>query len=621
MPYGFFYATPYLCQDNQPLVYLCASILFAGRNSLCKLSTQRIKTMDSRVAIAQTRVILDSVKINVVASLITATAVLFILGGEQPLSFLLPWYVLFVIMTVARFYHARLVNRVDLTEHNIKQVLSQLTLLGCTAGCLWGILGFYSIDSEKLVTSVILLMIFTGLVANAAATLSPYLPLFVGFVFPTMLPAAYKFYYFGDQKFYWITGLIFVYLVVTLINVRSIRRSLKQSIELRYEILELIQGLQNNNSKTQAAFEKAESASLAKSRFFAAASHDLRQPLQSLGMFTATLALKTKEPEQKRIVSQIENSIRSLEGLFNALLDISSLDAGTLKFAKQHIRLQAYINQIVSEFTPRAVAKSLSIEVTVSDEVVYTDPILFGRILRNLIENAVRYTSSGGIVIRCEVVDDRVVLSVVDTGIGISEDMQSHVFGEFMQLNNPERDRNKGLGLGLSIVQRVCSMLDIPLTLNSVVGQGSTFAVSVERGDASLVVKDSAVEGICSEIQELFVIVIDDEEDVRLSFEGLLLAWGCTVMVASTGEEAVRQIIEYGSNPDVIISDYRLQNNETGGDAIAAVRAHCGSELPAIIVTGDIAPERLIEIDRLDMPVLHKPCSAKSLRKLLLTVT
>lgn len=577
--------------------------------------------MDSRVAIAQARVILDSVKINVVASLLTATAVLFILRDEQPLSFLLPWYFLFVAMTVVRYYHAKLVNRVDLTEHNIEQVLSTLTLLGCTAGCLWGVLGFFSIDSEKLVTSVILLMIFTGLVANAAATLSPYLPLFVVFVFPVMLPAAYKFYYFGDQKYYWVTGLIFLYLAVTLINVRSIRRSLKQSIELRYENEELIQGLQKNNSKTQAAFEKAKSANLAKSRFFAAASHDLRQPLQSLGMFTATLALKTKEPVQKKIVNQIENSIKSLEGLFDALLDVSSLDAGTLKYTKQHFRLKAYTNHIVSEFKQQAVAKSLSIEIEVSDEVVFTDHVLFGRILRNLIENAVRYTASGGIVIRSEVVDDRVVLSVVDTGIGISDDKQSLVFGEFTQLNNPERDRNKGLGLGLSIVQRVCLMLDIPLTLNSVVGQGSTFTVSVERGDANLVVKDTGVEDELSGVQELFVIVIDDEEDVRLSFEGLLLAWGCTVMVASSGEEAVRQIIEYGSNPDVIISDYRLRNNETGGDAIAAVRTYCGSELPAIIVTGDIASERLIEIDQLDLLVLHKPCSSKSLRRLLLSIT
>ena len=273
------------------------------------------------------------------------------------------------------------------------------------------------------------------------------------------------------------------------------------------------------------------------------------------------------------------------------------------------------------EFAQQALANSLSFDVRVNDDVVYTDPVLFGRILRNLIENAIRYTSAGGIVIRSEVVNDRVLLSVVDTGMGISEDMQSYIFGEFTQLNNPERDRNKGLGLGLSIVQRVSTILEIPVSLDSAVGRGSAFTVSIERGDARSVLQNSAAEGANSGIDKLFVIVIDDEEEVRSSFEGLLLAWGCIVMVANSGSEAVEQIIEYGSNPDVIISDYRLRNNETGAVAINAVRTHCGTKLPAIVVTGDIAPEQIVEIDELDLPVLYKPCSANDLRNLLLAVT
>lgn len=257
--------------------------------------------MESRVAVAQTRVILDSVKINVFASLITATAVLFLLYTEQTLRFLLPWYLLFVVITVVRYLYWRVLNKVELAESNIRQILFRLTLLSCTAGSLWGLLGFYIISSENLATSLILLMIFTGLVANAAATLSPHLPLFLSFVFPIMLPAAYKFFNFGDSDYYWITALIFLYLAVTLINVRTIRRTLRQSIDLRFENVELIRGLQNSNLEAQAAFEKAEGANLAKSRFFAAASHDLRQPLQALSMFTATLVIKTKDSGQKKL--------------------------------------------------------------------------------------------------------------------------------------------------------------------------------------------------------------------------------------------------------------------------------------------------------------------------------
>jgi len=188
-------------------------------------------------------------------------------------------------------------------------------------------------------------------------------------------------------------------------------------------------------------------------------------------------------------------------------------------------------------------------------------------------------------------------------------------------LNNPERDRSKGLGLGLSIVQRICSLLDISLSLESIINRGSIFAISIERGDVSLLTQQTESDIDYSAVQHLFVLIIDDEEDVRLSLEGLLCAWGCEVMVAGSGEEAVEQLAEYDSVPDVVISDYRLRNNETGSDALAQIRAYCGEELPGIIVTGDIAPERLIEIDRLDVPVLHKPCSPERLRMLLQNIS
>jgi len=569
------------------------------------------------VAIAQARIILNSVRLNVVASLVTSTALVVILSREQSLLFLIPWYLVFCSLTAFRYYHAQALRDAELTKQNYGRVIGQLTMLAIAVGTHWGILAFASIDDSQLTTSFILMMIYTGLVANAAATLSHSLLLFLGFVFPMMLPAAYKFYLLGETQYYWVAALIFFYLGVTLINIRAIRAAFRESIELRFENLSLIEGLKVQNTKTQSALDKAEQANLSKSRFFAAASHDLRQPLQSLSMFTATLATKDHKSGQKKIVGQIEKSVKALEGLFNSLLDISSLDAGTLKFQKQHVCLQSQVKQISAELAEQAKAKSLYFKVDVEPEIVYTDPVLLGRMLRNLIDNAIRYTPSGGILISSKAVDDEIVLSVKDTGIGISKVAQSSIFGEFVQLNNPERDRNKGLGLGLSIVQRICAMLDIRLTLASEVQSGSIFSVAIERGDANKLVQPELVEETATQIAELFVLIIDDEEDVRLSLEGLLSEWGCVVMVASSGKEAVQQLIEYGSCPDVLISDYRLRGNETGGDAIAMVRSHCTTEPSAIIVTGDIAPDRLIEIDKLDLPVLHKPCNPQKLRRLL----
>lgn len=571
-----------------------------------------------RVAIAQTQVILNSVKVNVIAGLVTAFVALLIVRDQISFHFLILWFVAFVLVTIARVYYAHSIEKVVLNENNYKGVVVNLTILATVGGSLWGLLGFMCINSDDLLTSTVLLMIFTGLVANAAATLSSILPIFIGFSFAVMLPAAYKFYSFGEFEFYWITALIFLYLSVTLINIRGVRSSLKQSVQLRYENIDLIEGLKIENAKTQAALEKAEQANLAKSRFLAASSHDLRQPLQSLSMFTATLSEKIQDAGEKKIVTQIEKSVKSLEGLFNALLDISSLDAGTLKVNKQHFRLKPFVHQVADEFAQQAQANNLWFDAAVEDVVVYTDPVLLGRILRNLIENAIRYTPSGGIRISGTAINVHVTLCVVDTGLGISEDKHAYIFGEFVQLNNPERDRNKGLGLGLSIVRRLSTMLDLELTLESTIGEGASFTVRVDRGDANLVTQYKSTDVITTGMQDLFILVIDDEEDVRLSLEGLLQTWGCVVMVSSSGEEAVTQIKEYGSTPDVIISDYRLRNNANGGDAIRSVRKHCGVDLPAIIVTGDIAPERLIEIDKLKLPVLHKPCNPDLLRSILL---
>lgn len=573
--------------------------------------------INDRVAIAQTRVLLDSVRINAIASFLTATAVVVLVSQEHTLSFLVPWFIIFTLIILARFLHSRSIAKLELSVDNYKRVLIALTGFSVLTGSAWGILGYFSIEDEKLVTSLIVLMVFTGLVANAAATLAASLPVCIGFIVPILLPAAIKFYSFGEAQFYWVTALIFLYLTITLINIRRFRESFRQSIELRFENLGLIEGLKTENAKTQAALENAEQANMAKSRFFAAASHDLRQPLQSLSMFTATLATENRDTSQQKIVGQIENSVRSLEGLFNSLLDISSLDAGTLKFQKQHVSLQVLVNQIAQEFKEQASLKSLSFDVDVGDDAVFTDPVLFGRLMRNLIENAIRYTKSGGITIHSEIADDHIQLSVIDTGVGISTDMQSRVFDEFVQLNNPERDRTKGLGLGLSIVQRICRLLDIKLNLVSIVDRGTAFSVDVELGDASLLTQQSESDADYSAVAQLFVIIVDDEEDARLSLEGLLLAWGCEVMVAGSGEEAVKQLTEYDTIPDVLISDYRLRKNETGRDAMMRIREYCGNYLPTIIVTGDIAPDRLIEIDKLNVPVLHKPCSPERLRSLL----
>jgi len=588
--------------------------------------TSEVNTSDSigtRIRIAQTRLVIDNISTNVVAALVVATIVTLIIFRyrTEPSRFVFIWLVVFACFTICRYIYAKRCKHTRLTGANINHVLNITGLFMFLSGAWWGVLGYSYIDADYPVISMILLMVFTGMAANCAATMSYVLPLYLVFVYPMMLLAALKFYLIDHAQYQWVPVLIFIYLFFSSITTRRIRTSLKQSILLRFENLDLIDDLQIQNEKTESALKKAEQANLAKSRFFAAASHDLRQPLQSLGMFTTSLESQVDKPQQKKVVSHIASSVRSLEGLFNALLDISSLDAETIKVRKQHFYLDSQIGQMVTDLKELATDKHLSLVNDVGSHPVYCDPILLNRIIRNLSDNALNYTQKGEIKISSEQRADKVVLTISDTGLGIAEHDAKHIFEEFVQLNNPERDRSKGLGLGLSIVMRICELLDLDLDLKSTVGVGSSFSISLDVGDESKISNKAIQQAeLPGSLNGLFVLVVDDEEDVRLSMESLLGVWDCTVMLASSGAEATLQLSEYGSCPDVVITDYRLRNNETGAEALALINKTCEREVPAIVITGDIAPQRLVEIDKLNLPVLHKPCNTVRLKGLLSSI-
>lgn len=570
--------------------------------------------LQDRLKVAQTQLLLANINTNVTASVVV-TAIVFLMLRQQAYEpFLVPWCVAILAITVVRFFHLRRVRQYPLTAQNVAQTIKALSVLSVITGCVWGSLGLVYLSAENPTVSIIILMVYTGLVANASLTMASVLRIYLCFVIPILVPTAYKFYSLEEQGYFWISALVVVYMTVSFITTRRIRESLQQSNLLHLENSDLIEDLKIQNTKTEKALEGAEQANRAKSRFFAAASHDLRQPLQSISMFTTTLAAHTETSIQKKIVSQIDKSVGSLEGLFNALLDISSLDARTIKVRQQHFFIKPYMEELALEFASWTKENDLSFELAVDDAIVYTDPILLGRIVRNLVDNAVRYTDEGGVKLVATVKDERLQLSVIDTGIGIPTDKEGRIFEEFVQLNNPSRDRNKGLGLGLSIVQRICSLLDIHLSVDSNIAEGSRFDLALALGDANKVENQQPSRPDTSaSLDGMFVLIVDDEEDVRVSMEGLLGVWGCTVMVASSGSEAVQQLTEYGIWPDVVITDYRLQDNETGADALAKIREHCNIEIPAIIITGDISPERLVEIDKLNLPVLHKPCRAARL--------
>ncbi len=360
-----------------------------------------------------------------------------------------------------------------------------------------------------------------------------------------------------------------------------------------------------------------ELANQAKSRLFAAASHDLRQPMHALGLFIAQLRAKVASPDTLKIVEQAQASIEALGGLFDSMLDISKLDAGVLSPSVEDFPISMVLQRMENDFTPVAPKKGLKLRIVPSGLFVRSDPVLLERILLNLISNAVRYTSRGGILVGCRRRGSHVRIEVRDSGSGVPKELQQEIFQEFYQLANPERDRGKGLGLGLAIVQRLAALLECRIELISEPGKGSVFAVEVPIGEARPITEAPCLaESVVDNFAGAFVTIVDDDTLVQQGMSGLLTDWGCHVITAATSGEALVKLEEHDRLPDALICDYRLPG-ESGIEAIERLHAGLSDDIPAALISGETAPELLREARASGYPLLHKPVQPAKVRALL----
>lgn len=374
----------------------------------------------------------------------------------------------------------------------------------------------------------------------------------------------------------------------------------------------------NLEQKIEDRTRQLELANQAKSRFLAAASHDLRQPLHALGLFIARLRDMIRFPEARRLVEQAEASVSALRQLLDALLDISRLDAGILTPNIEDFPVDAVLARMESGFGPAAREKALKFRVVPCRVGVRSDPVLLERVLLNLVANAVRYTERGGVVVGCRRRGDKLRIEVWDSGTGIPQDKQQEIFQEFSQLGNAERDRSKGLGLGLAIVERLVRLLNHSIAVLSTSGKGSVFAIELPRATTPVraVAEPPRVMGV--ELHNMVVLVVDDEALVREGMRELLASWGCHVVIAASGEEALARLSADDRLPDLIVSDYRLPEGETGIEVIERVQSALPVRVPAVLISGDTAPERLREAMASGYHLLHKPVQPAKLRALLI---
>jgi signal transduction histidine kinase len=387
----------------------------------------------------------------------------------------------------------------------------------------------------------------------------------------------------------------------------------------RDELGSLAANLNRMNDELGRLYRQLEAANLTKSRFLAAASHDLRQPLHALNLFFAQLRTETDPAERKRIAEQIDASVTAMNDLFNALLDISKLDAGALAPELARFPVADLLNHVETTFAQAAQEKGLRLRLVGSDAWVQSDFILLERILINLVSNAIRYTDRGGIVVGCRRRSDRLQIEVWDSGIGIPEDQRENIFGEFYRLPGPGRERRGGLGLGLAIVDRLCRLLDHRIELRSIPGRGSRFSVLVPLAAAQPESAEEAAapKALVDPAKGRLIVVIDDDALVLDSMRGVLRSWGCFVVTAESGGAALASLNGDNRRPDLIISDYRLADGNTGIEAVQQLRRAFDTPIPAFLVTGDTAPERLGEASASGFHLLHKPVGPMALRAML----
>ncbi|MDE2594428.1 MAG: response regulator [Burkholderiales bacterium] len=466
--------------------------------------------------------------------------------------------------------------------------------------------GFFPYFTEG--QRAVLTLVLAGITMGAVGTTSGHTRIFHAFALPTMLSVAAGWALTPlNEQSRWIGLSMAIFLLAYLGILTSLAkgtyRSLQRSIIMQIKQWRL-------NEELRQALAQAEDANAAKTRFLASASHDLRQPLHTLTLFCAALMTHRLEPATQGIVSHMDSALQVLRTQLTALLDISKLDAGIVTVHPKAIDIIGFVQRLHEEFTAEAGQKKLVLVLDtdhkqIGDLFVETDPLHLERIVRNLIDNAIKYCDAGTIWIRARATEGGVDLTVQDTGRGIATHEMDKIYEEFYQIDNPERDRSRGLGLGLAIVKRLTQLINTPMTLTSELGVGTTITLNLKRVQAPVeqpVLHDDS--GFAMPVCHM--LVLDDETAILEAMKTLLESQGCRVTLAHTTDEAAQKAAV--DQPDVVLADFRLRGQESGIKAIRKLRQQY-PDLPALLISGDTAEDRLKEAHDAGLRLLHKPVS------------
>lgn len=548
-------------------------------------------------------------------------------GPLAPRGAMLAWSGVLAALLAVRFAHylrfRRNPDADDATLRRWRRSWKALVLLqaACWAVAVWL---FWHLGTPYHRTALMLVIFSLGLAS--VQLLATQQRLYIAFVCLLLVPAIVRIATDTTQPWHWqLAGILVLQFIALLVMGRVQRSALDQVIRLKAHSETLAAQLRSEMGVSESARRAAEAASRAKTQFFAAASHDLRQPLHAMGLFAEALRQRAHDPEVAALVNSINESVDALEGLFGELLDITRIDTGGVDVNPAPVAMRELFARLRLHFEPTAFEKGLALGFHGQRHVAHADPVLLERILRNLVSNAIRYCDDGGVLVSCRPRDGKLLLQVWDSGIGISESSLPRIFDEFYQVQSQrplEAHQRKGLGLGLAIVARLAALMEAPITVRSRVGHGTVFSFEVPPGKAVRALEPQAARPqvpLGLTLQGRLLLVVEDETAVREGLVVLLKAWGASVVDFDT-VAALQGWLASGpaEAPDLLLVDYRLPQGRTGLDALATVRAHWPARrLPAIVITGSTIGGHEDEAAEHDFHLLIKPVLPNKLRAMI----
>ncbi len=580
-----------------------------------------------------------------VAQFSAAVVLYFTVRDVVPTSRLFVWVAYHIFALATSLILGRVTRRHS--EHSIKTQrigswLFAFALLRSMSWALAAVLFFPYLDFPG---RTVFLALMCALCVGATTTSIAYFPAFVAFVVGALLPTALMFAIESDLRSRAIGLGLFVGWLLVLRTGYQLHQWLEEASRRKFELELTSAALWEERGRAENAREhaekmgresellriEAERASRDKTRFLASASHDLRQPMHSLVLFLETARARNKDSEVDGLLQKVDQSVQSLDALFESLLDISRLDSATVATRKSRFPLKPILEGIESRYAGVAAEKRISFRVRTRNAWVLSDSALLERIVSNLVSNAIRYTQRGGVLVGVRTSGSKIRIEVWDTGVGIPADKLDEVFEEFVQLDNPERDRRKGLGLGLAIVQRLSRLLDHPIKVCSKVGRGTVMSVTIPevRPPAPTLSPAPLLSSlpVANPLSRISVLLVDDELAALDATKTALVAMGCEVYPAANTHDAMfTATAQLRSDRPVriVITDYRLGSSDRNGmELIASLRAQAGQHIPAILLTGDIAMfDAMGEKAQIapDVMLLSKPATyhqlAQAIRKL-----